>query len=81
MRYAMLRPLLFALDAETAHTVTLASLDALAAIGCAALAAGKRVTCPRRVMNIDFSNPVGLAAGLDKNGDHLDALKVTPLPR
>src|SRR5688572_12212569 len=37
-------------------------------------AAGKRVTCPRRVMNIDFPNPVGLAAGLDKNGDHLDSL-------
>ena len=74
MSYAMLRPLLFALDAETAHAVTLTSLEALDAIGCAALAAGQRVACPRRVMNIDFPNPVGLAAGLDKNGDHLDSL-------
>ena len=74
MSYALLRPLLFALDAEAAHAVTLAALDALDAVGCAALAAGERVTCPRRVMNIDFPNPVGLAAGLDKNGDHLDSL-------
>ncbi len=74
MAYALLRPLLFALDAEAAHALTLASLDALDKIGCAALAGGKRVTCPRRVMGIDFPNPIGLAAGLDKNGDHIDAL-------
>ena len=74
MSYAMLRPLLFALDPEVAHAATLASFDALASIGCTALAARKTVSCPRRVMNIDFPNPVGLAAGLDKNGDHVDAL-------
>ncbi len=74
MAYGLLRPLLFALDAEAAHALTLASLDALNALGCAALAGGTRVNCPRRVMNIEFANPVGLAAGLDKNGDHIDAL-------
>lgn len=74
MPYALLRPLLFALDAETAHAVSLASLDALDTIGCAALAGGKRASCPRRVMNIEFPNPVGLAAGLDKNGEHIDGL-------
>lgn len=74
MAYALLRPLLFALDAETAHALTLASLDTLATLGCATLAGGKRITCPRRVMGIDFPNPVGLAAGLDKNGDHIDGL-------
>ncbi len=74
MPYALLRPLLFALDAEAAHAVTLGGLDALDSLGCTTLAGGKRVSCPRRVMNIDFPNPVGLAAGLDKNGEHIDAL-------
>ena len=73
MAYALLRPLLFALDAETAHALTLASLDALATIICAE-SRGNRITCPRRIMGIDFPNPVGLAAGLDKNGDHIDGL-------
>ncbi len=74
MAYALLRPLLFAFDAETAHAMTLCSLDALSTMGCAAYLGGKRITCPRRVMGIDFPNPVGLAAGLDKNGDHIDGL-------
>jgi dihydroorotate dehydrogenase len=75
MAYSLLRPLLFAMDAETAHAFTLASLDALNAVGGAALIrGGAAATCPQRVMNIEFPNPVGLAAGLDKDGDHIDAL-------
>ena len=74
MAYALLRPLLFALDPETAHGVTLSSLNTLNSLGLAALAARKAVSCPRRIMGIEFPNPVGLAAGLDKNGDHLDGL-------
>ena len=74
MTYALLRPLLFTLDAETAHALTLGALDALAAAGCAALVRGTPAVCPRRVMGIEFPNPVGLAAGLDKNGDHIDGL-------
>jgi Dihydroorotate dehydrogenase len=74
MNYALLRPLLFALDAETAHAWTLSALDALAATGCEALVRGAPALCPRRIMGIEFPNPVGLAAGLDKNGDHIDAL-------
>ncbi len=74
MVYALLRPLLFALDPEAAHRVTLSSLDALAALGIARLAAAATASCPRRIMGIEFRNPVGLAAGLDKNGDHIDAL-------
>ena len=74
MAYRLLRPLLFALDPETAHGVTLAALDALDALGLAGLVAGRTTYGPRRVMGIEFPNPVGLAAGLDKNGDHIDAL-------
>ena len=71
MAYALLRPLLFALAPEVAHRVTLTSLDALHRLGITRFDAAR---CPRRVMGIEFPNPVGLAAGLDKNGDHIDAL-------
>ena len=72
MNYALVRPLLFRLDAERAHGATLRLLD---------LAARLRFPpecpvqdTPQRVMGIDFPNPVGLAAGLDKNAEHLNAL-------
>jgi dihydroorotate dehydrogenase len=74
MAYALLRPLLFALDAETAHAASLTALDALTALGCTGMLGGKHVACARRVMGIEFPNPVGLAAGLDKNGEHIDGL-------
>ncbi len=74
MAFALLRPLLFALDPETAHDLTLSLLDTQNSCGLAGFAAGQAVNCPRRVMGIEFPNPVGLAAGLDKNGDHIDAL-------
>jgi len=74
MAYALLRPLLFALDPEAAHRITLSTLDALASLRLGAIAAAAPARCPRRVMGIEFPNPVGLAAGLDKNGDHIDAL-------
>jgi dihydroorotate dehydrogenase len=70
--YRVLRPLLFRLDAERAHDATLALLAAAARIG---LPPARRVTAqPLRVMGLEFPNPVGLAAGLDKNGTHIDAL-------
>lgn len=73
MLYRIARPLLFALDGEQAHTLTLGGLELARAAGAARLLpAAPR--CPRRVMGLDFPNPVGLAAGLDKNGDHVDAL-------
>jgi dihydroorotate dehydrogenase len=72
--YSLVRPLLFALDPETAHRFTLASLDALARSGLAPAARPAPASCARTVMGIHFPNPVGLAAGLDKNGDHIDAL-------
>lgn len=72
--YTLLRPLLFALDAETAHHLTLASLKTLQRLGIAAVPSPQRTECARDVMGIRFPNPVGLAAGLDKNGDYIDAL-------
>jgi dihydroorotate dehydrogenase len=73
MSYSLLRPLLFRLDAETAHRVTLSALDGLRYFGLPH-AARRPAACLRRVMGIDFPNPVGLAAGLDKNAEHVDAL-------
>ena len=74
MTYALLRPALFALDAETAHHFTLSSLKALQRIGLLRPPAAQRAHCARDSMGIRFPNPVGLAAGLDKNGEYIDAL-------
>jgi dihydroorotate dehydrogenase len=72
MLYPLLRPLLFKLDPETAHGVTFAAIENARRFG---LMASKPIVCQsRRVMGLTFSNPVGLAAGLDKNGEHIDAL-------
>jgi dihydroorotate dehydrogenase len=72
--YDLLRPLLFALPAEVAHAFTLNSLDMLISGGLRGLVAAPRVEAPLRVMGLEFANAVGLAAGLDKNGEHIDAL-------
>ena len=67
--YALIRPLLFSLPAETAHALTLSALHWM----------------PKRLfhapplktvhaLGFEFSHPIGFAAGLDKNGEHLDAL-------
>lgn len=73
MLYSFARPLLFRLEAERAHEVTLSSLKTaykLAILQNIYKQHQKPVTC----MGIQFPNPVGLAAGLDKNGDYIDAL-------
>lgn len=72
--YTLLRPLLFALDAESAHHLTLESLQIAARSGILRPCVTRAAPVPCRVMGIDFPNPVGLAAGLDKNGDYIDAL-------
>src|SRR2546427_5941540 len=74
MLYHSLRPFLFALDPETAHRLGLKSLDVLTRLGAASLVASPAPRVPVRVMGLDFPNPVGLAAGLDKNGEHIDGL-------
>ena len=73
MLYSLLRPALFSLDPEDAHGFTLFSLDLAHRLGLLSLlprATGK----PVRVMGIDFPNAVGLAAGMDKDGAHINAL-------
>nr|WP_063573506.1 quinone-dependent dihydroorotate dehydrogenase [Luteibacter rhizovicinus] len=72
--YELLRPLLFALDAETAHGLTLYASDVAQRSGLSRFIATPPAPLPVRVLGIDFPNPVGLAAGLDKNGEHLDGL-------
>src|SRR4051794_13424033 len=72
--YPLFRPLLFAVDPETAHEITFRALDSAAAVGVAQLATPRSNASPVRVMGIDFPNRVGLAAGLDKNGEHLRGL-------
>lgn len=70
--YAALRPVLFALPAELAHDLTLSALDiAQIAKLIDPIAIPDRT---RTVMGLEFPNAVGLAAGLDKNAAHIDAL-------
>ncbi len=71
MLYSLARPLLFTLAPERAHEVTLSMLDKAHKLG---LMHQKVETKPVTCMGIQFPNPVGLAAGLDKNGAHIDAL-------
>jgi dihydroorotate dehydrogenase len=77
--YSLLRPFLFCLDPEQAHQVSTAGLDLAYHLGLSRLivgggGAGGAPDTPVRLMGLDFPNRVGLAAGLDKNGDHIDAL-------
>jgi dihydroorotate dehydrogenase len=87
MLYRLIRPLLFALEAERAHGLALAALRLSPARK--PVAAGPLAI---RVAGIDFPNPLGMAAGFDKNGEVPDALlglgfgfvevgSITPLPQ
>ena len=71
MLYSLARPLLFSFAPERAHELTLSLLKSSHKMGLMRQnVAAKPVTC----MGIEFPNPVGLAAGLDKNGAYIDAL-------
>jgi dihydroorotate dehydrogenase len=72
--YDFLRPLLFKLDPEVAHSLTLYGLGVAERSGFAHWLAKRPADLPTTAFGIMFPNPVGLAAGLDKNADHLDAL-------
>ncbi len=88
---SILRPVIFSLDAETAHNTTIKMgkiMESMPKSLVAQTVAPKPVT----VMGLNFSNPLGLAAGMDKNGDIIDYLgslgfgfievgTVTPLPQ
>ena len=95
--YPLLRRLLFALNEEHAHRLTMGFFNALGRIHPLNVYAhdawrGPLMQCPIKVMGIDFPNPVGLAAGLDKDARAVDGLAalgfgfievgtVTPLPQ
>ena len=71
--YNLLRPALFSLDPETAHDATLTTLNTACCLGLSRLIP-QPAPDPRTVMGITFPNPVGLAAGLDKNGACINGL-------
>ena len=73
MLYPIARTALFALDPEVAHRVALHALKKLQHLNLSRLIGTQR-SAPRNVMGLNFDNPVGLAAGLDKNGEYIDAL-------
>jgi dihydroorotate dehydrogenase len=86
--YSLLRPAIFALDAERAHRATIRALRLMPARPPGAPDPALAV----RVAGIDFPNPVGLAAGFDKDGEAPDAMlglgfgfvevgTLTPLPQ
>jgi dihydroorotate dehydrogenase len=72
--YALAKPFFFCLDAERAHDLALAGIETAYRTGLSPLLSAKPAPLPTRVVGVDFPNPVGLAAGLDKNGAHIDAL-------
>ena len=72
--YSLARPALFSLDAETAHELTLSSLQKAYDCHLTRSLLASKPQLPTRLMGLSLRNPVGLAAGLDKNGSHIDAL-------
>ena len=72
--YALARPFLFRLDAERAHHAALQAIEAAYRSGLTPLLSRRPDPMPVKAFGLEFPNPVGLAAGLDKNGDHIDAL-------
>ncbi|TNE37478.1 MAG: quinone-dependent dihydroorotate dehydrogenase [Alphaproteobacteria bacterium] len=69
--YSLLRPLLFQLEAETAHNFSLRALKSGLLL---AVSNAPDPILKTRLFGLEFPNPVGLSAGYDKNGDVLDAL-------
>lgn len=72
--YALARPFLFHLDPERAHDLGLRAMEATYRTGLTPLLTGRIKPLPTQAFGLEFPNPVGLAAGLDKNGEHVDAL-------
>jgi dihydroorotate dehydrogenase len=90
--YSLFRCALFQLDSEAAHNLILGGLQSAHSFGLSSIIATHPTDNPRTAMGLTFPNPVGLAAGLDKNGDCIDGLAalgfgfieigtVTPLPQ
>ena len=71
--YSLLRKALFIADPETAHGLALEGLRLGQGLGVTRLLC-KAEGLPVKAMGLKFPNPVGMAAGMDKNGDYIDAL-------
>lgn len=74
MSHQLIRSLLFKFDAEFSHDLTLKALSLSNKMGLLSFLKAPHPSKLRTVMGIPFQNPVGLAAGLDKNASHIDAL-------
>lgn len=90
--FSLIRPAVFKIDPEKAHRLAVQGLKAAGSLGVSGCLVKQPPRNPVTVMGIQFPNPVGLAAGLDKNGDCIDGLAglgfgfleigtVTPLPQ
>ena len=73
MCYRFLKPLLFCLPPETAHYLTLKALKLMSCLHLTQTPSASPCLA-KTVLGLPFPNPIGLAAGLDKNGDYIDAL-------
>lgn len=74
MLYELIRPMLFRFDPETAHHLGLNSLKLAARLGPLNPLGQTLPARPRTVMGLEFPNAVGLAAGMDKNGDCIEGM-------
>ncbi len=74
MAYAIIRRLLFTLPPETAHHLTLTSLQQFSRLGTLNPLRQTLPANPVKIMGLQFPNPIGLAAGLDKNADCIEGL-------
>jgi dihydroorotate dehydrogenase len=72
--YSLARKLLFSLDPETSHDLSLDCIGASERLGLLQVFSPSIPACEKEVMGLKFKNPIGLAAGLDKNGDYFNAL-------
>jgi dihydroorotate dehydrogenase len=74
MLYELARPLLLHMDPETAHSLALPSFKLLHRLGFPGLPGSALAGTRVQAMGLEFPNPVGLAAGLDKDAEFIDAL-------
>ncbi|WP_293267030.1 quinone-dependent dihydroorotate dehydrogenase [Neptunomonas sp.] len=74
MLYSLAKSLMFNMDAERSHHLALSGMNVAAALGLPTVLGAETLDLPTEVMGIRFANPVGLAAGLDKNGSAIDGL-------
>ena len=74
MPYGLIKKVLFMFDAEAAHNLSLRFLNYLDKLKLVSFLFGKNKLKPVNVMGINFTNRVGLAAGLDKDGEYFQAL-------